>query len=236
MVSSPDMDTTDTNKLLLPGAVLVAGVLIAGAVIWSNSNPTPSDGGTPPSTAVDIKDVKMDGDPFIGSADAPVTIAYWSDYQCPFCKKFETESLPLIVKNYVDTGKAKVVFMDYAFLGPASTMIGTYGRAVAKLYPDKYFAWRIAVYEDQQPENTLSEAETLAWLKKITQATPGVDWAAVETDERANRSSYVTALDDDRAEGQGFGVNATPAFIIGKELIVGAYPYATFAAAIEKAL
>jgi len=223
----------DTNKLLLPGAVVVAGLFIAGAVMWGGSRPAP---GTEPAPKVDIKDVEVAGDPSIGRADAPVTIAFWSDFQCPFCKKFEEETLPQIIENYVDTGQVRIVFMDYAFLGPASTMIGTHGRAVAKLYPDKYFAWREAVYKDQQPENKLPEADTLAWLKRATESVAGADWASVEADERANRSAYVAAMDADRAEGMKFGVNATPAVIIGKELIVGAYPYATFEAAIEAAL
>ena len=51
------------------------------------------------AAAVNIKDVKTDGDPFIGKADAPVTIAFWSDFQCPYCKKLEETAGPALVEQ-----------------------------------------------------------------------------------------------------------------------------------------
>ncbi|MBU6388593.1 thioredoxin domain-containing protein, partial [Patescibacteria group bacterium] len=145
------MDTNDTtNSKFLPIAVVVAGLLIAGAVVWNGSHPgtagSPQQPGAAPAIAVDIKNIKMDGDPYIGQASAPVTIAFWSDFQCPFCKQFELNTLPQMVKDYVDTGKAKIVMMDFAFLGNDSIAGGEYNRAIWKLYPDKYFAWRTAMY------------------------------------------------------------------------------------------
>ena len=72
--------TGGMNQFLVPGSVVIAGLLIAGAVYWNNQHPAPvGNTGTPPAPAVDIKDVKTDGEPFIGSANAPITIAYWSD-------------------------------------------------------------------------------------------------------------------------------------------------------------
>src|SRR3989344_4315191 len=110
------METNDTNNKLLPVAVIVAGLLIAGAVLWNGSR-SGVPGGPGAAPVVDVKDVKTDGDPFIGQADAPVTIVFWSDFQCPFCKSFVTETLSQIIENYVNPGKAKVVFMDFPFLG-----------------------------------------------------------------------------------------------------------------------
>lgn len=109
----------------------------------------------------DSKDIVRPGDPFIGKADAPVTIAFWSDFQCPYCKAFETggvpgisnpAALPDIIKDYVDTGKVKVVFMDFVFLGQDSISAALYGRAVWKLFPDKYFDWRTQMYVAQDAE------------------------------------------------------------------------------------
>ncbi|MBI4065884.1 hypothetical protein HY412_01690, partial [Candidatus Kaiserbacteria bacterium] len=67
------MDTNQTgNNYFLPIAVILAGLLIAGAVVWNNSR---SAGTASPETPrVNIKDINIDGDPFIGASNAPVTI------------------------------------------------------------------------------------------------------------------------------------------------------------------
>lgn len=54
-----------------------------------------------------------DDDPFIGNANAPVTMIEFSDYQCPFCLRFWSETLPQIKKDYIDTGKVKFVYRDF---------------------------------------------------------------------------------------------------------------------------
>ena len=105
--------------------------------MWNDARPaqapgTGSTGSPQAAQKVDIKNVKIDGDPFIGQANAPVTIALWGDYQCPFCKRFEVETLPQIIKNYVDAGKVKVVFMDFTFLGNDSITAALYSRSIWK--------------------------------------------------------------------------------------------------------
>ena len=240
------MNTNDTtNKYFLPIAVVAAGLLIAGAVLWNGQSPTGSgQGGAQPSAIkVDIKNIKTDGDPFIGNANAPVTIAFWSDFQCPFCKAAEVggipqiptpPALPDVIKNYVDTGKVKIVFMDFTFLGPDSLTAREYNRAVWKLYPDQYFAWRTAMYEAQDEEN--GGFGDAASIDTLSATIPGIDAAKVAADVKANKSVYDAAIDADRAEAAKVGVNATPSFIIGTQLIPGAVPYATLQAAIETAL
>lgn len=233
------METNDTgNKFFLPAAVVLAGLFIGGAVMWSNAHPAAAPagtGGTGAAPSVNIKNVKIDGDPFIGQANAPVTIVEWSDYQCPFCKQFELTALPQIIKDYVDAGKVKVVFMDFAFLGNDSITGALYGRSVWKLYPDKYFAWRTAMYnaQDQEGDQGFGNA---ASIDKLDATIPGIDAAKIAADVKANTSTYQAAMDADKAEAQKAGVNATPSFVIGTQLIQGAYPYANFKAAIDAVL
>ncbi len=243
------METNKTSdKYFLPIAVIVAGVLIAGAVIWNGQHPTPTTGspqaaGTGAAPSVDIKNVKTDGEPFIGQANAPVTIAFWSDYQCPYCKAFEVggvtgiptpAAMPDIIKNYVNTGKVKIVFKDFAFIGNDSITGGEYGRAIWKLYPDKYFAWRTAMYNAQDQEN--AGFGNTASIDKLDATIPGIDAAKVAADVKANASTYQALMDADKAEAGKLGVNATPSFIIGTQLLAGAYPYQNFQAAINAVL
>lgn len=228
------MDTNETgNKYFLPAAVVVAGLLIAGAVVWNGQRPPQAGPGAAPTA--DIKDIDISGDPFIGEASAPVTIAVWSDYQCPFCKKFEVETLPSIIADYVDAGKVKVVFMDFVFLGNDSVDAAVYGRAVWKLYPEQYFAWRTAMYEAQDEEGDQGFGDASS-IDALTAKIPGIDAAKVAADVKANRDGYKAAADADRAEGQKIGINATPSFVINTQIIQGAYPYPAFQEAIDAAL
>lgn len=232
------METNETNKYFLPVAVVVAGLFIAGAVMWNGSRPAGTDtdsiGSPQAAPKADIKDVKTGGLPFIGSPNAPVVIAYWSDYQCPFCKKFDTESLPLITQDYVNTGKVKVVFKDFAFLGPDSTTAALYSRAVWELYPEKYRQWNEAMFVAQDEEHGGFGND--ATVKQLTATISGIDANKVAQAIETNKVKYQTAIDADRAEAGAFGINATPSFIIGTEVIQGAYPYPTFQAAIDAAL
>ncbi|MEK7086343.1 MAG: thioredoxin domain-containing protein [Patescibacteria group bacterium] len=234
------MDTNEiSNKFFLPAAVVIAGLFIAGAVLWNGSRPAQAPGaagvGVPAAPKVDIKNVKIDGDPFIGQANTPVTIALWSDFQCPFCKRFEEETLPEIIKNYVDAGKVKVVFMDFTFLGNDSIAGALYSRSVWKLYPNQYLAWRTAMFaaQDDEGDNGFGDA---ASIDKLNAGITGLDAAKIAADVKANASAYQAAVDADKEEAQKAGVNATPSFIIGTTLIQGAYPYANFQAVIDATL
>ncbi|PIR82963.1 hypothetical protein COU19_03060 [Candidatus Kaiserbacteria bacterium CG10_big_fil_rev_8_21_14_0_10_56_12] len=232
----------ENNKYFLPIAVLVAGLLIAGAVMWNGSRS--GDAGAGAASAVDVKNVTTEGHPFIGSQDAPITLAFWSDFQCPFCKAFETggvaqittpAALPEIIKNYVDTGKVMIVFMDFAFLGNDSTVAAEYGRAIWKLYPDTYFTWRTAMYKAQDEEGDKGFGNA-ASIDKLNAGIPGFDVAKIASDVAANRASYDAMIAADKTEGEKVGVDSTPSILVGTILIKGAYPYAKFQTAIDSLL
>lgn len=52
-------------------------------------------------------------DPALGEEDAPIVMLEFSDFQCPFCGRFWSDTLPLIKKNYVETGKVLFVYKDF---------------------------------------------------------------------------------------------------------------------------
>jgi protein-disulfide isomerase len=224
------MNLNDTStKVILIGVVILTALIITGAV-FLGAKP-----GTSVTATVNIKDVPIEGAPFIGKADAPVTIAEWSDYQCPACKQFETNALPQIVKDYVDTGKVKIVFKDLAFLGSDSIAAAQYERAVWMLYPEQFFAWRTAMYvaQDAEGDTGFGNAESIDTLNATVK---GIDAAKVAADVKANGASYQTLIDADKKDATKFGIGSTPSFIVGTQLISGAYPYDTFKAAIDPLL
>lgn len=233
----------DYSNLYTPAAILLAGALI-GVGIYFGLARQGTTGGAAPQVAVNIKDVKTDGDPYIGKADAPVVLAYWFDYQCPYCKSVDVggvpqisikPSFPTLVKDYVDTGKLKIVFKDYAFLGEDSITAALYEHAIWKLYPSKFYEWHMAMFKAQDEEGDQGfgdEASILTLIKKI----PGLDANKIKADVGANTAAYTALIDADRTEGTNFGIQGTPGFITGKQLIPGAVDLATFTAAIDAQL
>jgi protein-disulfide isomerase len=240
------MEPSIQNKLTLttPIAIIIAGVIIAGAVLWGNHSGTTVQATSPqqqaqaqaaPQQAADISKVKTAGEPTIGNANAPVTIAYWYDYQCPFCKQNEETVMTQIVKDYVDTGKIKIVFKDFQFLSEDSQRLGKVSRAVWDTDPSKFYQWHKSVYDNQGTENTgwATDAKILSITTGVLGATEAqkVMQLAVK-----NADAYQKEMDADKAEGGAMGINGTPGTIIGKQLISGAQPYAAFKQAIDIAL
>jgi protein-disulfide isomerase len=225
-----DIHETSTKVILVIVVVFVA-LLITGAVFWGNESNTP-----PTPTTVDASNVKTDGEPYIGQANAPVTVIEWSDYQCPACKQFEQLTLPQIMADYVNAGKVRIVFKDFPFLGPDSMVDAEYARAIWALYPTQFFAWRTAIYNQEPPENTLSASANLTFLATVTNSVSGIDLSKVTAAVAANQATYDATINADKTEGTGLGVDATPSFVIGTQLIAGSYPYTTFQAAIDPLL
>lgn len=229
------------------GVLLVIASFLIGVLITklryleknsvSTTLPSTQAGGTgsqQPQVKVNIKDVDIKNEPFIGNANAPVVMAYWLDFQCPFCKRFETQTLPTLVEKYVNTGKLRIVFKDFQFLGEDSTTAGLAENAVWELYPKSYQAWHEAMYKNQDDENG-------GWGKKedivaLTRTIPGIDADQVSLLMDQKKEAYQKELDEDNREGAKFGVSGTPGFVIGDQSVIGAEPLSTFTQIIDALL
>ncbi len=240
-VTSDQNTTAGTQTNTLAAAIVTSAAMIAIALVIALHPHAAANAGTAqpaaqqPAVAPDISKVNITGEPFIGNANAPVTIAYWFDYQCPFCRQDEQTALPQIITNYVTTGKVKIVFKDFAFLGPDSQTVGIYARAVWAAAPDQFYAWHKAIFDTQGKEG--SGWASQAKIASITQSTLGVTTAAkVAQLVQTNGATYQKAIDADKAEAQAFGIDGTPATLIGTQVITGAQPYANFDTAIKAAL
>jgi protein-disulfide isomerase len=240
-------------KFIAPMGVVVVTLVLAGALVLNKdeikksattastqntqqvagADTAPDTTGTG-TTKADITKVKTDNEPFLGDANAPVTIAYWSDYQCPYCKQFELATMPSVIQTYVNSGKAKIVFKDFQFLGNDSMTAAVYARAIWELYPKEYFPWREAFFNKQDGENTgFGDEES---IKALTGTIVGIDVGKVVAQVESKSVEYQTAIKADRAEGASMGVTGTPGFITGTQLISGAATASAFTAAIDPQL
>ena len=233
------------SQFLNPLAIVIAGVMLSGAIVWSGRQPlqvVAPQAGVPSSVApavapqvpADIAKVNLTGEPIIGDPKAPVVMAYWFDYQCPFCHQEEEDVLPQIISDYVDTGKIRMVFKDYAFLGPDSQTAALAARAVWQIAPDKFEQWHKAMFDQQGAENS-------GWAQKtnilaLTMKIPGIDANQVDMLMTSQAATYNAAMQADAAEGNAIGVGGTPSILVGKQMFVGVQSYETLKAAIDAVL
>jgi protein-disulfide isomerase len=230
----------------IPVSIIIAGLLIGSAVVLNNRTggiksagdsaaPVAQDSGKPtgPVKDANINEIKTAGNPFIGNPNAPVVIAYWYDYQCPFCKQVETNVFPQLLKDYVNTGKAKIVFKGYPVLGQDSYSAALAERGIWTAYPDIFFKWHEQMFAKQDDENKGwgNRQDILALAKSLGMDTDKLDKLVV-----ANSAENQKALQADLEEGQAYGVTGTPSFMMGKKLIVGSVPYEQIKAAVEEVL
>ncbi|MEK7084540.1 MAG: thioredoxin domain-containing protein, partial [Patescibacteria group bacterium] len=99
--------------ILLSGKGIALGGPNRNAVVQDPGNAAPNQPAQQaPQTPAVVRGDVVDDDPMIGSAKAPVTIIEFSDFQCPFCARFATETLPPLKSTYLTTGKARLIFRD----------------------------------------------------------------------------------------------------------------------------
>jgi len=219
------------DKYSLHATILIAAVVLGGAIYFGSGAPARQAQQVAPegeTLEVDISKVDVSGSPYIGNPDAPVVMAVWFDYQCPFCKSFELETIAELEKNYVDTGKLKIVYKDFQFQGPDSTNTALFGRAMWEAYPEQFSAWFKGVAG-------LTE-ESLANVKAVAARLPGVDADRVERLMNEKKAEYEAAIGADYAEGVSFGIQGTPGSIIGTSFVNGAQPYEVVSALIDSEL
>jgi protein-disulfide isomerase len=200
------------------------GAQTTGAAVAPTNTP-PATQPAPPVAAVKVS---IDDDPILGKKDAKITMVEFSDYQCPFCEKFWSETLPQVKKDYIDTGKVKLVYRDFPLgfhpnaqkAAEAAECAGEQGGDVT------YFKIHDKIFGNQQAIDVDS-------LKKYAQEL-GLDTTKFNT--CLDSGAMADEVKKDQTEGQSYGVGGTPAFFVNGKLISGAQPYAAFKQVIDAEL
>jgi len=230
--------------------VLIAVVVIGGIFMFTSNNGGSSGPNTGTNTVVQQPTTQpgkisasVDDDPFIGSEDAPVTIIEFSDYQCPFCRKFWTETLPSLKSEYIDTGKVKFVYRDFplASLHPMATPSAEAAecvRDVAGGSDEAYFAYHDKIFEEQ---NILDSGSPRGPVRStVTYTTTDLKtWAqeiGYDIDSCFDSGKFKSEVQKDLADAQSAGGQGTPYFLVNGNPLSGAYPFSTFQQIIEAEL
>jgi protein-disulfide isomerase len=189
--------------------------------------PSGNDGGAVPPTV--RADVSADDDPMLGDKDAPVTIIEFSDFQCPFCKRWHDQTFAQIKANYIDTGKANLVYRDY----PLSFHQNAQQSAEAAECADeqgKFWEYHEVLFAKGAGDGTgLNVADLKQYAADLKLDTK-------KFDSCLDSHKYATEVAKDTSDGSAAGVSGTPSFFINGQQLVGAQPYSAFQQAIDAAL
>jgi len=233
---------------------LLLAVLIIGGFVFltgDNSGKVVNTGtqGAPnaPSQPSQVK-VSADDDPFLGDSKAEVEIIEFSDYQCPFCRKFWTETLPSIKSEYIDTGKVKFVYRDFPLdsIHPGATPAAEAAECVRDIAgsDEAYFEMHDKIFQEQNildggdPNNgpvrgtaSFGASDLKEWAKDL----------GYEISDCLDSGKFKSEVQKDLSDAKAAGGRGTPYFvIIGSDgegtPLSGAQPFSAFKQLIDAEL
>jgi len=172
--------------------------------------------------------------PFLGDENAPITLVEFGDYQCFFCNKFFHETEGAILKNYVETGKVKIIFKDFTIIGPDS-IAAAHATHCAN---DQGKFWE---YHDALYNNWAGENNGWASLGNLTKFANDVQLDQETFTKCMNDGKYQQRVAANNNDARTLGLTGTPGFfVIGPDnqitKIGGAQPYDVFVRLFESEL
>jgi protein-disulfide isomerase len=159
----------------------------------------------------------------LGDPRAPVVVTEFADLQCPICAAWARDVLPIVIDNYVRTGKVLLVFEGLHFLdGNFGTTDSEQLLRLALSAANQGHLWDAVdiIFHNQGQEG--SRWATPALLSSIAQAIPGVDAQRLLAGRNAASINHWIATADEYATS--LGVQGTPSFLFRKGRRQGLYP------------
>jgi protein-disulfide isomerase len=229
---------------VLPISILIAAVMIAGALVFATmykggdsgangvANNNGGNGGAAaggaaaakPSSASTTAILALNSrDAILGNANAPVTIIEYGDYQCPYCAQYFSTIEPQIIQNYVNTGKAKVVFRDLPFLGAESTAAANAAQCAED--QNKLWAYHDALYNAKLADDAKGGGEGDGSLNRTL-------FMSIATKLGLNTSTFASCIDtnknanivaQEKADAEAIiGRDSTPSTVVNGVLVADA--------------
>lgn len=219
--------------LLVPLAFGIG--LLVGYAIWGRSTPvaevnlaptTISEANQVVQEAEQIRryPVPVDDDPAIGPENAPITIIEFSDYECPYCRRWFDEVYARLFEAYPD--QIRLVFRDFPLTSIHPNAQAAAEAANCANEQDAYWPFHDKLFSMQQG---LSSEAYLQYARDLN-----LDLEKFEA--CVNERRYQNEVEADLAYAANLGVNSTPTFFVNGIPVVGAQPFEVFQYVIDKEL
>jgi protein-disulfide isomerase len=166
-----------------------------------------------------------------GAESAPIWLVEVSDFQCPFCKQWHDQSFAAIDREYVQTGKVRLAYLNYPLSSMHKNARAAAEAAMCASVQNKFWELHASLFDSQarwsEIENPMPTFDSLSVAAGV--AAPA--W-------RQCMAAHATAplIDADHDRSKSAGVRSTPTFFVGDHLLEGAYPVDSFRVAIDAAL
>ena len=224
-----DIFSNPVALAVIAGAFIVAVSVIASSfILKGGSIGSGSAGDLAKGDKVKIVDRK--DAPTVGNKNAKLTIYEFGDFQCPFCKKFFSESYSQLKAKYIDTGKAKLVYIHFPLnqIHPNAQISSEASECASR--QGKFENYYSILYAKGEGDGTgLDSASLKRYASDI-----GLD--TVLFNKCLDGREAKDVVEKDLAVGNSLGINGTPSFVIDGEIIVGAQPFSALAEKIDAAL
>ncbi len=211
-------------------ALLIALLLIVAACAAPGLPANPATAPTSPASGSESADTTGDVRSK-GSADAAVTIVEYSDYQCPFCSRWVDETYPVILQEYIDTGKVRLEFRDFPLesLHPNAMAAAVAARCAGE--QGDYWGMHDRLFGNQSQWSGVADPSEIfsGYAGEM-----GLDTAAFAA--CLTSGQFDEAIAQDLQAGQAAGITGTPSFLINGNLVVGAQPASVFQQALDTLL
>lgn len=213
------------------GLAAIIGIAFIG-VVGAQAMPLLTSGGGGGDANLDLE-----GEPYMGSDDANVTVVEFGDYRCPICEDFHAEVLPRLETEYIETGQVKFYFVNFAFLdqnfpGDTSETASVASECVYNQDQDQFWDFYDAVYENQGSESEDWATEEFMY-ELFNQSTSGLDYSDFRSCV-ADKETLEEVRQDTRM-GRQAGVTGTPSIYVNGDKL-DSWSYSAVARAIEQEL
>lgn len=159
-------------------------------------------------------------DPVGGNPDGSITLVEFFDYNCGYCKR-AAETVKALTEANPDL---RVVYKEWPILSETSVTAARVSLAISELYPDQYQAYHDALLA--RPGSLQENSEVWQVVDQL-----GLDREELEAETKADWVQETLA--SNRALAQQLNITGTPTFVVGTEILRGAYPQADLQAAID---
>lgn len=220
-IQGEDFDSyiTKDGSLLFPSVIDLSEDIVREPT--QIAQPTQQRQAVPNTPPIDMVTL-IDDDEVKGSADAPVTIVEFSDFECPFCTRFYTQTLPQIEEQYIKTGNVKFVYRDFP-LGFHANAQKAAEAAECAAEQGKFWEMHDKLFEEGV-EGSVSSFKRFA-------ADLGLD--TTKFNDCLDSGKMESEVKKDMADGSAMGISGTPGFIINGQLVSGAQPFEVFKQIID---